>query len=195
MPTNLSVTPEDFRLLLGWLDRNVDSAAEKYEKIRQRLIRIFIGRGCYEAELLADRTIDRVIQKVPQISTDYVGEPANYFYGVAHKIHLEWLRAQKREREATFIDHTAEADDDDAEFECLETCLGGLPADSRELILEYYRDEKRAKIERRRALAQRLGVSIGALQIKASRIRTKLSGCVIDCLQANDLKAFRPFGH
>ncbi len=185
MPTNLSITPEGFRLLLGWLDADDQSAGEKYEKIRQRLIRIFVGRGCYEAELLADRTIDRVIAKVPQISGDYVGEPANYFYGVANKIHLEWLRTQKREREVTFIDHTVTVtDEDDAEFSCLETCLDELPADSREVILEYYRDEKRAKIERRRALAERLGVSIGALQIKASRIRSKLSNCVNKCVEA-----------
>src|SRR4051812_38473198 len=104
MPENQSLTQESFQMLLGWLDANVESAAEKYEKIRQRLIRIFIGRGCYEAEMLADRTIDRVSSKVSQISSNYVGEPATYFYGVANKIHLEWLRAQKKERGAVFID-------------------------------------------------------------------------------------------
>ena len=173
-------------MLLGWLDTNVESAAEKYEKIRQRLIRIFIGRGCYEAELLADRTIDRVIAKVPQIGDGYVGEPAAYFYAVAHKIHLEWLRAQKRERQVTFVDSTSDVSDakeeEGAEYSCLESCLDRLPRDSREIILEYYRDEKRAKIERRKGLAEKLGVSIGALQIKASRIRSKLSSCVNDCV-------------
>lgn len=184
MPENASITQESFKILLGWLDSNDESAAERYEKIRARLIRIFIGRGCYEAELLADRTIDRVITKVPQISSNYVGDPAAYFYGVANKIHLEWLRTQKREREATFVDHADEPEEEGAEFSCLEDCLDKLPRESREMILEYYHDEKRAKIERRKSLAVKLGISIGALQIKASRVRARLSGCVNDCVAA-----------
>ncbi|HKP69461.1 MAG TPA: hypothetical protein VJV05_09265 [Pyrinomonadaceae bacterium] len=186
MPENLSITQEAFKLLLGWLDTNEVSAAEKYEKIRARLIRIFVGRGCHEAELLADRTIDRVIAKVPQISSSYVGDPAAYFYGVANKIHLEWLRTQKRQREATFVEITAEPEKEEGcEYSCLEDCLNALPTNLRELILEYYRDEKRAKIERRKSLAEKLGISIGALQIKASRIRSRLSSCVTECVASN----------
>jgi RNA polymerase sigma factor (sigma-70 family) len=187
MPENSSITQESFQMLLGWLDPNVESAGEKYEKIRVRLIRIFVGRGCYDAELLADRTIDRVIAKVPQISSSYEGEPAAYFYGVAHKIHLEWLRHQKRERETPFIELGTETDGEDegVEYACLESCLDELSADSREMILEYYRDEKRAKIERRKRMAQKLGISIGALQIKASRVRARLSGCVSNCVGEN----------
>ena len=184
MPENASITQEGFKILLGWLDTNDESAGEKYEKIRQRLIRIFVGRGCYEAEILADRTIDRVIAKVPQISSGYVGDPAAYFCGVAQKIHLEWLRSQKRQRETTLIDNLTApvADDEGDEYSCLETCLDKLPQESRQMILEYYRGEKRAKIDRRKELAEKRGISIGALQIKASRIRSRLSSCVNDCV-------------
>ena len=181
MPESQSITAEDLQTLLGWLDPDKESAGEKYESIRQRLIRLFIGRGCCEPELLADRTIDRVITKVPQIVSSYDGEPAAYFCGVANNIHHEWLRNQERERKAVFIDTTAEHNEDDAEYACLERCLGELSDDSRELILEYYRDEKRAKIDRRKKLAKSLGISVGALQIKASRIRTRLLKCVGDC--------------
>jgi RNA polymerase sigma factor (sigma-70 family) len=182
MPTNQSITQEGFATLLDWLDGNVDSAAEKYEKIRLRLIRVFVGRGCHEAELLADRTIDRVITKLPHVSSGYVGEPAAYFYAVGSKIHLEWLRSQKREREARSDEITTEHEEEGAEYGCLDSCLDELPQEAREIILEYYRDEKRAKIERRKGLAEKLGVSIGALQIRASRIRAKLSSCVSDCV-------------
>jgi RNA polymerase sigma factor (sigma-70 family) len=187
MPENSSITQESFQMLLGWLDPNIESAGEKYEKIRIRLIRIFVGRGCYDAELLADRTIDRVITKVPQISSSYEGDPAAYFYGVAHNIHLEWLRHQKRERETPFVDLATEDDTEaeGAEYTCLESCLDELPVESREMILEYYSDEKRAKIERRKQMARKLGISIGALQIKASRVRARLSGCVNDCVRTS----------
>jgi DNA-directed RNA polymerase specialized sigma24 family protein len=184
MAENASITQESFKILLGWLDTNDESAGEKYEKIRQRLIRIFVGRGCYEAEILADRTIDRVIAKVPQISDGYVGDPAAYFFGVAQKIHLEWLRSKKREREAPVIELTAPVEEEGADYPCLETCLEKLPEDSREMILEYYRGDKRVKIDRRKELARKRGISIGALQIKASRIRAGLSKCVSDCVAA-----------
>jgi DNA-directed RNA polymerase specialized sigma24 family protein len=194
MPTDLFITQESFHLLLGWLDADRESAGQKYERIRQRLIRVFIGRGCYEAEALADRTIDRVIAKLPDIQSNYVGDPAAYFYGVAHNIHHEWLRSQKRERETVFIDFTSDGDDG-REYSCLETCLDKLPSDSREMIIEYYRDEKRAKIERRKSLARNLGISITALQIKACRIRAKLASCVSDCVAGSDLKGLQPNRH
>ena len=184
MPEEHTITPESFGRLLNWLDPNDESAATKYEKIRQRLIRLFVCRGCYEAELLADQTIDRVTQKVAQVADGYVGEPAPYFYGVANKIYLEWLRGQKRVGEMSVAEPRAEEPDEnerEAEYSCLEKCLEELSSESKELIVEYYRDEKRAKIERRKNLAKSLGITIGALQIKASRIRSRLYTCVVKC--------------
>lgn len=180
MPEEQTITPESFDRLLEWLGPTHESAAAKYETIRRRLIRFFVGRGCYEAETLADQTIDRVTSKVIQVADGYVGEPSAYFYGVANKVHLEWLRVQKRARDAT-AEVVPEKEDREAEYACLEECLDELPAENRELIIEYYRDEKRAKIERRKRLAHKLGISIGALQIKASRIRARLYTCVAAC--------------
>src|SRR5438270_9074622 len=108
MPDNHSITAANFQTLLTWLDGNADTAGLEYERIRSRLVRMFIGRGCHEAELLADRTMDRVISKASQIAGTFVGEPAVYFYGVANKVHLEWLREQKKIRELTITDLTAD---------------------------------------------------------------------------------------
>jgi len=182
MPAIPSIPQEGWNLLLRWLDPEIERAGAKYERIRQNLIRIFVGRGCHEAELLADRTIDRVISKIPQIQSEYVGDPAPYFYGVAHYIHREWLRTRKPEVEITTDAAAVEPEEEGPAYSCLEKCLGKLPSPSRELIVEYYRDEKRAKIERRRTLAKTLGISTGALQIKACRIRSMLSACVNDCV-------------
>jgi hypothetical protein len=44
------------------------------------------------AEELADEVINRVSKKLPQIVDIYVGDPALYFYGVARKVHREYLR-------------------------------------------------------------------------------------------------------
>lgn len=176
------VTHENFRLLLSWLDPEPDVAAKEYERIRLRLIKFFSCRGCYEAESLADNTIDRVTLKAPKIVKEYVGRPDLYFYGVAKNIHKEWLRAVERERHISSIDFTVTEDVIDQELDCLESCLDKLSAETRELVLEYYRNEKRAKIETRKNLASRLGISTGALQIRVSRIRAQLSVCVSECI-------------
>ena len=63
-------------------------------------------------------------------------------------------------------------------LECLERCVQELKPPQRELIVEYYVDTGRRKIERRRALARRLGISMNALAIRACRIRESLMACV-----------------
>ncbi len=183
------VTQKSFDSLLYWLDPSRDIAGQKYEKIRQRLIRIYIGRGCFEAEELADEVINRVVQKLPEIVNMYVGEPIRYFYGVAEKTHLEWLRKQKKLKNLQPLDINDYNNSDsasDCEFECLEKCLRTLPKEQRELIIEYYQEEKSAKILYRQTLAAKLKISINALQIKTSRIRVKLEVCIKNCVAQNN---------
>lgn len=177
-----AVTRESFDTLLNWLDPNREEAAEKYEKIRRRLIQIFWGRGCFEAEDLADATINRVIEKLPQLLGRYSGNQALYFYGVANNIHFEWLRKQKNIKRITAERVQQKTSENDLEYECLESCLKKLPRDDYQIITDYYREEKIAKIKNRRNLAERLGISINALQIKTSRIRTDLRSCLQNCL-------------
>jgi DNA-directed RNA polymerase specialized sigma24 family protein len=73
-------------------------------------------------------------------------------------------------------DHRAE--DDDLRVAYLRECLGSLPKESRELIIEYYREEGRAKIDDRKALAEKLGISLNALFSRAKRIRDRLEQCL-----------------
>jgi RNA polymerase sigma factor (sigma-70 family) len=173
------ITQENFDMLLSWLDADGETAGEKYEKIRGRLIRVFAGRGCYEPEKLADETIDRVLQKLPEIRNEYVGDPALYFYKVAHYIHMEWLR---RENQGGFVELTEiraynDGDESEEEYECLEKCLDELPEKDREMILEYHTYEKKEKIEHRKKIAERLGITVNALQTKVCRIMIRLKEC------------------
>ncbi len=185
------LTQDAFDTLLGWLDADRDRAARKYEAIRVRLIKIFTCRGCYEAEELADETINRVTAKVGGIASEYQGDPALYFYGVSQKIQLEYVRKHLRDAElsptmsgANFIHANMNPfDEDEPEYECLERCLAKLPPENRELVLAYYQQEKQAKIDYRKRLAKELGIAVNALRIRAHRIRRALQECVQDCLQ------------
>ena len=76
-----------------------------------------------------------------------------------------------------FASVTDAGEHDDA-LDCLERCLDGLKREDRELIVEYYTDAKRDRIERRRAMAGRLGISMNALGIRAFRLRASLEACV-----------------
>jgi DNA-directed RNA polymerase specialized sigma24 family protein len=174
------ITQEAFDGLLAWLDADRDRAAQKYETVRTRLIKIFSCRGCGEADDLADETINRVTAKLHEIVDTYVGDPALYFYGVANKVYLEYLR-RRPVVEAPLLRESS--DDIEAEYACLEKCMDQLPMQSRRLVLEYYQEEKRAKIERRRKLAEELGIAVNALRIRAHRIRQQLQQCVQVCLE------------
>jgi DNA-directed RNA polymerase specialized sigma24 family protein len=172
------ITQESFDRLLRWLDPDRERAGAKYETIRRRLVAIFTSRGCHEAEDLADETINRVTAKVHEIAEGYTGEPALYFYGVASRVHLEYLR-RPAPKPPPVPRPTAEVE---LEHECFEHCIGRLPAAQRELVLRYYRGVKRAKIDHRKQLAEELGIALNALRIRAHRIRAALQKCVRDCL-------------
>lgn len=190
MAKDNSVNEESFDVLLRWLDDNRELAGQKYEKIRRSLIWVFMGRGCSEAEELADETINRVTRKMPQLIDGYVGEPMPYFFGVADKIHLEWLRNQKKLKQLAFekTDEQDEADEIEIQYDCLETCLSTLPPEEHRLVVEYYREEKSAKIKIRRELAESFGLSANGLQIKMFRIRLRLKECVRNCIAQKTLK-------
>lgn len=172
------LTQDSFEALLDWLDPNRDVAGQKYEIIRSRLIKIFACRGCFEAEDLADETINRVTSKLKEIEGSFFGERARYFYGVANKIHLEYLRRKPPPPPLPRPD----SNEIEQEYDCLERCLQRLTPNNRDLVLQYYREERQAKIDHRRRLAEQLGIALNALRIRAHRIRASLQDCVRDCV-------------
>ncbi len=185
------LTQDAFDGLLDWLDADRDHAGSKYETIRLRLIKIFTCRGCADAEDLADETINRVTAKVAEVAGSYIGDPIHYFWGVAHKVHLEYLR-KSHGRQASLVAAGVGrqdpplpgfAEDVQPEYECLERCLERLPAHSHDLVVGYYQHERLAKIEHRKRLAKELGIAVNALRIRAHRIRLALQQCVQHCLQ------------
>lgn len=172
------LTQEAFDNFLDWLNKDRELAGKKYEELRRKLIKIFTYRGCSEAEDLADETINRVVKKVEEIKNTYIGDPVPYFYGVAHNVHLEYLREKARVAQPL----PNPSGEIEQEYECLEQCMERLTPQNRELILQYYQGEKRVKIDHRRKLAQSLGIELNALRIRTQRIRVNLKGCIRNCL-------------
>lgn len=182
------LTQEAFDELLAWLNPDRELAAEKYEDVRNRLIRIIMHRGCTPAEDLADKTINKVAQKVHKIKAYYEGDPALYFYGVARNVINDYLRSKVEEvpiePEVLSAPPAPEPDETGREHECLEKCLGELAPPDRALLLDYYREEGGAKIEHHKELARRRGITVNALRIFVCRLRARFKQCMRECLEA-----------
>jgi DNA-directed RNA polymerase specialized sigma24 family protein len=180
-----------FDRFLTWLDDGTDSHGETYLEIRRRLVTYFDRRNRPAAEELADETLNRVARTLEESGSIHTRPPARYCYVIAKFVLLEDLR---RERRHVGLDETrvrvdarilSESTEELARHEerlaCLDQCLTQLEPEQRALIVDYYRDTRRQKIERRRELANRLGISMNALAIRASRIRNALSTCLEGC--------------
>jgi RNA polymerase sigma factor (sigma-70 family) len=76
----------------------------------------------------------------------------------------------------------SESEESDRRLACFDQCLATLSADVRELIINYYQEEKHAKIIGRQQLADQFGIPLNALRIRVHRIRKTLEACIQDCL-------------
>jgi DNA-directed RNA polymerase specialized sigma24 family protein len=173
--------------MLTWLSPDRDFAAIKYEQIRSKLISRFRQRGCSDPEELANETFDRVACKLPRIIDVYVGDREAYVFAIAHYIYREHTR-RPIITSLLNTDHLPVTSDDEVfgrEFLdfCLQQCMEKLDATSREMIVEYYRDDRKAKIKSRQKLAERMGISLNNLRLKALRIRMALKKCILDCME------------
>ena len=117
--------------------------------------------------------------------------PAHYCYIVARFVLLESLRELQREGPldnkallAAGPHSSEEGQEKERQIECLERCVTELEPEDRELIVNYYRGENRGKIENRKAIAAKLGVTMNALSIRACRLRDRLEACVRNCMGA-----------
>lgn len=174
------LTQEAFDSLLNWLDPDRERAGQKYETIRLGLIKIFACRGCRDAEELADESINRVTSKVGELAKTFRGDPSLYFYGVGHKVHLEYSSKSPLKLE---LPVPTPDESETVAYDCLDECMTKLTAKNRELVLRYYQEDKRAKIDNRKQMAEELGIGLSALRIRAHRIRVPLQKCVESCLE------------
>jgi len=185
MKKDWDLTEDLFNLFLSWLNPDRDVAGKKYEAIRHELIRKFNSRQCRVSEELADQTFDRVIRRLPAIIDSYRGDPEAYIYASARSVffdHLEkcWVPLPEDLPDKPILRH-----DDHKEriAECQDRCVSMLDPADRKLVLQYYREDKQAKIDHRRRLAESLGIEIETMRTRMHRLRNQLRQCVKDCLK------------
>ncbi|MFN0085601.1 MAG: hypothetical protein ACKVX9_09455 [Blastocatellia bacterium] len=179
-----ALTREALARFLACLDADAERAGEKYEAIRLRLMKFFDWRGAHFPEECADVTINRVIRKLD--GGEELQDLETYCLGVARLVFLETLKHPQRRHigleEAPVITAPAVEEEESDQNRCFHRCLGELPPDSRRLVLHYYQDERRDKINNRQAMADRLGIPLNALRNRVQRIRDRLERCIEQCL-------------
>lgn len=189
----MELTQESFDLLLSWLHPDPDEAGRIYVKIRAGLVRNFARQGVPVPEELADITLDRVAQKLPEIIDNWEGQPERYFYRVAFWVLREyWARTIITEE--LNPDEPIPTPDPDQSKEirsyCFNECMARLAASQRDLIEEYYFGEKGTRIRRRKKLAARLKIEMSALRVKALRIRKCLKKCTRESIAKMEQRDF-----
>jgi DNA-directed RNA polymerase specialized sigma24 family protein len=173
-PVRWQLTAEAFQRLLTGLGGDEAQAAAGYERLRRRLVAYFDARGCGDADVCADETLDRVARRLQQ--GEHIASVSGYAHGVARHVALEALRRQqlKRKAIAEWPRLSPAEGADEALFAHLEAQIRSLPADAGTLLMEYYRSDEPNSRRRRRCMANRLGISYGALKMRIHRARLDL---------------------
>lgn len=186
-----TLTRPAFEELLAALDADRTSAAEKYERIRHRLTKLFEWRGCLNADELTDRTFDRVARRLSEGATVTTADAYLFFHGVALNVLREHWRSPTRSADAILeddprlavVDLSSAAQSAAARIEHerlldrLASCLDALPPESRRLVAAYHLREN-GHIAARKAIAADLGLPVNALRIRVYRLRQALERCV-----------------
>jgi hypothetical protein len=170
------------RFLL-WLSPDFEQAQKEEALLKKRLTRYFALKGCPEIDRdeLTSKTIDRVLQKEDHWSQ--YKEPLLFCVGVARNIWREYLRRPQMDPITTdppVPDTDADTNREEL-LQCMEKCLGKLPAEERQLITQYHEGKGRERIENRKRLAEEHG-GRGNLRLKVCRISSKVRACMKDDL-------------
>jgi len=182
-PSRGGLTSTALAGLLARLGPDEERAGAAYEDLRRALVAFFEWRGAFTPEECADESLDRLARRLED--GEEVRDVPRFARGVARLVLLEhWRRPDARRAELSerMASPAPAAPDDEAPHLCLERCLRALADDGRRLILDYYQETGRARIERRQAMARAMGLSEAALRNRAQRLRDRLEACLADCL-------------
>src|SRR5215470_7816859 len=90
------LTEEAFAKFLACLDPDPACAGEKYEALRETLVKFLDWRGALFPEELVDETFNRVTRKLEEGET--IRDLPTYCHGVARLVFLQWLERPGNKR-------------------------------------------------------------------------------------------------
>ena len=187
------LTGPAFDKLLACLDPDLNEAGRKLLDIRRRLQKFFECNRCPDPDELVDMTIDRGARRIDEGVE--VRELPSYLTQIARFVLKEhWASPQTKMDEIedegsgsplvapTVDDARNEKEEQEERLECLEKCSGKLVPVERQRVIDYYYEQGRAKIDKRKRMAADLRITLGNLRVRMHRTRERLEECILDCL-------------
>jgi DNA-directed RNA polymerase specialized sigma24 family protein len=179
MPENRSRWELDAKAMAALLA--AFGSAERYEELRQRLIRFFRWERCATPEDCADEAFNRLAKRL--VEGERIESLEGYLHGVARfLVKEERTRKTNQEKALLLLPREARTAGTSPELDCLDACIASLTSEQRDLILRYYEGEESARIRNRQAMARQFGLQMNALRNRALRLRDQLEACVKGCL-------------
>jgi len=198
------LTQAAFDGLLAQLDADRNAAGVKYENTRIKLVKFFERRACPSPDDHADEVINIVARQI--IEGKEIENMDAYFLGVAKRHVITLSRGPEMDplenpdalptnALSPGPGETDEVDIQETRLNHLDHCLDEIGLQQRTLILGYYEENKQAKIDNRKALAESFGIDLNALRIRVCRIRMKLEKCLNECVkhETREAKSRREF--
>ncbi len=192
-----------FAKFLVWLDEGMNSDGQRYLEVRRRLELYFDRKNCVAPAELADETLNRVAKKLEENGEITDVAPLQYCYIVAKFVFLRSAASRQTlpfnrpltatngsnlsGQSATLLEADAASGQKEKIADCLQRCLENLSAGRPGIDRRVLSWQQRSKIERRAALAARLGLTANALSIRAYRVRQRLEVCLQTCLKKNEV--------
>jgi len=174
------MNPENFARFLECLSPDVEEAGYRYTRLHQRLVGLFNIKGISDPVSAADETLDRAARKI--YSGADVPDIDKYALGIARNIARERRRYEQRE-EAGFLNFIERLNNNsDEEVEriqlVLQPCFEQLPVEDQQLLAAYYHAvQGRARAEYRLQLAESMKITVVALRMRVTRLRSNLTDC------------------
>lgn len=166
------------------------SAGERFESLRRKLVFYFESRRCDDPEDLAHETLERLMRRHGEHVE--VKDLMRYSYGVARNVLYEHLRKKKAEKryinEQEYRSHADEADVEAAtakerRLKCLEECAARLNAQESALLTDYFSGRGRNRQEHRRRMAEQLNIPRDTLTLRVFNLKRRLRKCIEKCLE------------
>jgi DNA-directed RNA polymerase specialized sigma24 family protein len=147
--------------------RHFELSPDEYLTLRAKVVLYLERRGCYEAEDVADEAVSRLPDAM--LRADRSALAGAVLFGVARRVHLEWMRKQRRSRECAIEFHrrlSLASDPPDLDVYGEVSRLDSL---DREIALRHYwRNQSLASI------AGELRMRAGAVRARMCRMRKRL---------------------
>ena len=176
-----NVTPEVFAHFLRLLSPDPEEAGRRFTSLHKKLVGFFSMKGLSDPASAADETTDRAALKI--YAGAVVPDVEKYCLGIARNIAKERARLIQRETRAfhKFVEEIGNSSAEQVEriYKILKPCFEQLAADERQLLVAYCHEIRgRARAEHRRQLAEAMKMTLLALRVRVTRLRSSLTDCV-----------------